>query len=170
MLHKLNSLVFESNIAKIPVNTDRIKILKLEDGKKVTVVTNYVMIKEGCETICMFKYGIEVDNKLKYTSISHRFKESYTRNMVLSFTYRHVTHRAKIFYCDEDDMFKLADQENDNVYLTPTEFRDYYVTSDRNGQQISNISVLLDDSHVGRYTNYSSFQSLYSKVMSENHE
>lgn len=72
-----------------------------------------------------------------------------------------ITHRGETYFaCLEKDQtnekIKLFDKENKKEYESLVEFRNKWIRDPnlRNGQQISNIIILVDDEPIGKYSDF----------------
>lgn len=87
------------------------------------------------------------------------------RNIKLSITIKHCSHEAQLIYIDGHG-YALHDLETNDIYNSVHEFRDAYQPNVhlRNGQQISNIGIFLDNEFIGRYREYQPLQNIHSMV------
>lgn len=87
------------------------------------------------------------------------------RNIKLSICINYNHHEARLIYIDGQG-YALRDIETDEIYHSVLDFRNAYQPNIhlRNGQQLSNIAILLDDRHIGRYRDYKPLQNIHSMV------
>lgn len=87
------------------------------------------------------------------------------RNILLSVNIKYNEHHALLIYIDGHG-YALRDIETNDIYYSVHEFRDAYQPNAhlRNGHQINNIAIILDNEFIGRYSEYKPLQNIHSMV------